>query len=71
MKILAVDTSTVVATCAISDEEKVLGEFSLNQQVTHSENLIPMIKEMMDGLNLNIKDIDFCRCGRTRFLYRD
>ncbi|MBE6083119.1 MAG: tRNA (adenosine(37)-N6)-threonylcarbamoyltransferase complex dimerization subunit type 1 TsaB [Tissierellaceae bacterium] len=59
MKILAIDTSTVVATCAILDEEKVLGEFSLNQQVTHSENLVPMIKEMMDGLNLNIKDIDF------------
>ncbi len=58
MKVLAVDTSTMVATCAVLDEEKLLGEFSLNQDMTHSENLVPMIKEVLDNLNLNISDID-------------
>lgn len=58
MKVLAVDTSTMIATCAVLDEEKLLGEFSLNQEMTHSENLVPMIKEMLDNLNLKISDID-------------
>ena len=58
MKVLAVDTSTMIATCAVLDEEKLLGEFSLNQEMTHSENLVPMIKEMLDNLNLRIEDID-------------
>lgn len=58
MKVLAVDTSSVVATCAVLDEEKVLGEYSLNQEMTHSEKIIPMIKELMDSLNLRPEDID-------------
>lgn len=58
MKVLAVDTSSVVATCAVLDEEKVLGEYSLNQDMMHSEKLIPMLKELMESLNLKIQDID-------------
>jgi len=58
LKVLAVDTSSVVATCAVLDEEKVLGEYSLNQEMTHSEKIIPMIKELMDSINLKPKDID-------------
>ena len=58
MKVLAVDTSTMVSTCAVLDDEKILGEYSLNQEVTHSENLVPMIKEMLDNLGLKASDID-------------
>lgn len=58
MKVLSVDTSSLVATCAVVDEEKVLGEFILNQDMTHSERLIPMIKVVMDSLGLVPKDID-------------
>ena len=58
MKVLAVDTSTMVSTCAVLDDEKILGEYSLNQEVTHSENLVPMIKEMLYNLGLKASDID-------------
>ncbi len=58
MKVLAIDTSSVVATCAVLDEEKILGEYSLNQDMSHSEKLSPMIKELMDSLKLKIQDID-------------
>lgn len=58
MKVLAVDTSTMVSTCAVLDDEKILGEYSLNQEITHSENLVPMIKEMLDNLGLKASDID-------------
>jgi len=58
LKVLAVDTSTMIATCAVIDEEKLLGEFSISQEMTHSENLVPMIKEVLDNLDLKISDID-------------
>ena len=58
MKILAIDTSTQVASCAVIDENMVLGEYSLNQDFSHSENLVPMIKEILGSLDLKIDDID-------------
>lgn len=48
----------MMATCAVLDGNKLLGEYSINQEMTHSENLVPMIKEMLDNLNLKISDID-------------
>lgn len=58
MKTLGIDTSTLMATCALIDENKVLGEYSLNQDMSHSEKLIPMVKETLDSLDLEPKDID-------------
>jgi tRNA threonylcarbamoyladenosine biosynthesis protein TsaB len=47
-----------MTTCAVLDDENLLGEYSLNQDMTHSENLVPMIKEILDNLNLEVSDID-------------
>lgn len=58
MKVLGLDTSTMMATCAVLDEGNLLGEYSLNQDMTHSENLVPMIKEILDNLNSEVSDID-------------
>ena len=58
MKTLAIDTSTMMATCAVLDEDYLLGEFSLNQDMSHSENLIPMVKEILDNLKVKPQDID-------------
>lgn len=58
MKILALDTSTIMTTCAVLDENQVLGEYSLNGDMAHSEKLVPMVKEVLDSLGLKIEDID-------------
>ncbi|EOD00406.1 tRNA (adenosine(37)-N6)-threonylcarbamoyltransferase complex dimerization subunit type 1 TsaB [Caldisalinibacter kiritimatiensis] len=58
MKILAVDASTIVATCAILDEDKILSEHILNYKLTHSEKIMPMIKEVLNSCGLKPKDID-------------
>lgn len=58
MKILGLDTSTVTATCSVIEGDKLLGEYSLSQDMSHSEKLVPMIREIFDGLNMKIKDID-------------
>lgn len=58
MKVLGLDTSTLMTTCAVIDEGRLLGEYSLSQDMSHSEKLVPMIKEMLDSVSLKIKDID-------------
>lgn len=54
---LGLDTSTKVASIAIIDDEKVIGEYSLSKDMSHSEKLMPMIKEVLDNIDLNIKDV--------------
>lgn len=58
MKILGLDTSTMMATCAVVEDNNLLGEFSLNQDMSHSENLVPMIKEVLENLKIGIEEID-------------
>lgn len=58
MKTLGLDTSTLMATCAIIEGDRLIGEYSLNQDMSHSEKLVPMIKEVLDSLGLRPKDID-------------
>lgn len=58
MKILAVDTSANVATVAITENDRVVGEYFINHGKTHSQKLMPMIKELMKSLDVNCADID-------------
>lgn len=58
MKVLGLDTSTLMTTCSVMDGDKLIGEYSLSHDMSHSEKLVPMIKEMMDSLGLKLEDID-------------
>lgn len=58
MKILAVDTSSTVASAAIVDGEKLVCECVLNNKLTHSQTLMPMIDEVFKKSELTPLDID-------------
>ncbi|SCG81967.1 peptidase M22 glycoprotease [Proteiniborus sp. DW1] len=58
MKVLAIDTSSVSATCAIIDDDRLLVEYTLNHKLTHSQKIMPMIKEVLSSLSLKPEDID-------------
>lgn len=58
MKVLAIDTSSMVATCAIMDDEKLIGEYILNHKKTHSQKIMPMIEEILSSCELKPEDID-------------
>jgi len=58
MRVLAVDTSAGVAAVAIMENGRLLGEYILNNKKTHSQKLIPLIKGLMDNLELKPADID-------------
>lgn len=58
MKIMAIDTTSNVATVAIIEDSKLIGEFILNHKKTHSQKIMPMIEELMKSAELDINDID-------------
>jgi len=58
MKILSLDSSATVASVAITEDEKLLGEFTLSCGNTHSETLLPMVESLLGSLSLTVADID-------------
>lgn len=58
MKILALDTTAVVASVALCEDERLLAEYTVNNGNTHSETLLPMIESILRFFSLTPDDID-------------
>lgn len=57
--LLAIDTSSQVLSCALVNEEKLISEWTVQRNLTHSEQLIPHIDEMMRVSGVSRKDIKY------------
>ena len=62
MKILAVDTSSAICSVALLDDDKLIDEINLDNGRTHSENLMPLVDEIIRKNNLAVNDIEFIAC---------
>lgn len=62
MKILAIDTSSSICSVAILDEDKLIDKNELDNGRTHSENLMPLMEDLLKKNKLNIKDINLLAC---------
>lgn len=58
MKILAIDSSGIVASAAVAEDDNLLGEYTINHKKTHSQTLLPMIDEVARMLELDLQTID-------------
>ena len=58
MKVLALDTSSNVASIAILEDHKLLAEYLLNNKKTHSRKLMPAITRIFKDIELVPQDID-------------
>lgn len=58
MRVLAIDTSSQVASVAILEKDKLLGEMTINHPKTHSQKLMPIIESLCASLDLKIADMD-------------
>ncbi len=58
MKIIAIDSSGLVASVAILENDKVLAEYSVNFKKTHSQTLVPMLDEIRRMIDLDLNTID-------------
>lgn len=58
LKILAIDTSGKVASVAVTDGEKLLWEKSVYTKLTHSQVILPMVKQALEETGLTYTDLD-------------
>ena len=58
MKILAIDSSGMVASVAVAEDDTLLGEYTIHHKKTHSQTLLPMIDEVVRMLELDLSTID-------------
>lgn len=58
MKILAIDTSTLVLGVAVLEEGSLLGEVTTNLRKNHSVRLMPTIARLLEELELKVEDLD-------------
>ena len=58
MKILAIDSSGLVASVALVTEDTVLAEYSTNFKKTHSQTLLPMVDEVMRMTGIEGDELD-------------
>ena len=54
MKILALDSSGLVASVAVVEDEKLLAEYTVNYKKTHSQTLLPMLDEIGKMIDLDL-----------------
>lgn len=58
MKILSVDSSSVSASVAITENGEIIAEEFINNGLTHSQTLMRMVEKTLNDAEISIKDID-------------
>lgn len=55
--LLAIDTSSLVLSCALAEEDRLVAEWTVQKRLTHSEQLLPHMDEMIKEAGVTKKDI--------------
>ena len=58
MKLLAIDSSGLVATVALLDGDILVGEYTIHNKKTHSQTLLPLIDAMLQMAEIPIYEIE-------------
>lgn len=58
MKILAIDTSGLVASVALVENDVLRAEFTTNDKKTHSQTLLPMLDQLRQMISLELDTVD-------------
>lgn len=58
MRILALDSSGLVATVAILEDDHMVAEYTVNYKKTHSQTLLPMLDEIVKMTEFELSTID-------------
>ena len=58
MKILAIDSSGLVASVAVVEDGVLIAEYTMNYKKTHSQTLLPMLEEVKKAISLDLSSID-------------
>lgn len=58
MKLLGLDSSGLVASVAVVEDDNLLAEYTVNYKKTHSQTLLPMLDEIVKMIELDLETID-------------
>lgn len=58
MKILAIDSSGVVATAALLEDDNLIAEYTIHYKKTHSQTLMPMLDAIKNMVELDLHSVD-------------
>lgn len=58
MKILGLDSSGLVASVAIVENETLVAEYTTDYKKTHSQTLLPMLEELREMVELDMESVD-------------
>ena len=58
MKIVAIDSSGLVASVAVATEDALVAEYTVNFKKTHSQTLLPMLDEISKMIGLDMEEVD-------------
>lgn len=62
MLTLAISTSSKICSVALLENDKPIKELNIDNQKTHSENLLPLIDELFKSTNKNVSELDLIAC---------
>lgn len=58
MKVIAIDSSGLVASVAIVEDDTLIGEYNVQYKKTHSQTLLPMLDELKKMVELDLATVD-------------
>ncbi len=58
MKILALDSSGLVASVAVTEDDVLIAEYTIQYKKTHSQTLLPMLEEVRRMVELAMDQVD-------------
>lgn len=58
MKILGLDSSGIVASVAVVEDDVLIAEYTVNYKKTHSQTLLPMLDEIVKMTELDLNSVD-------------
>lgn len=70
MRVLGIESSSLVASVALVTDDILTGEYTANFKKTHSQTLLPMLDELAKLLELDLNTVDAIAVAEDGFIYR-
>jgi tRNA threonylcarbamoyladenosine biosynthesis protein TsaB len=58
MKLLVLDSSGLVASVALMEDDRLIAEYTTGNKLTHSQTLLPMLSEVISRTSFDMESID-------------
>ena len=58
MKVIAIDSSGLVASVSVMEDDTMIAEYTMNYKKTHSQTLLPMLDQMVEMIELDKSTVD-------------